>query len=78
MGVLIYRQAIHRNNQAKETEGQENNKISRFCITRSLSSMLAFVETYPELKASANFLELHKNLLRYKQTSRESGSAITI
>jgi len=44
-------------------------------ISRSLSSVLAVAEAYPELKASHNFLELQKNLNQIEEDIQKARQA---
>ncbi|MFA5339792.1 MAG: LemA family protein, partial [Candidatus Omnitrophota bacterium] len=44
-------------------EGPQDKAGPENAISRSLKSIFAVVEAYPELKASRSFLDLHKNLV---------------
>ncbi len=44
-------------------EGPQDKSGPENAISRSLKSIFAVVEAYPELKASQSFLDLHKNLV---------------
>jgi len=45
------------------SEGIQNKTDSENAVSRSLKSIFAVVEAYPDLKTSKSFLDLHKNLV---------------
>ena len=56
----------------KDTDDTGERLNNETKITHSLSSMLAFAEAYPELKASANFLNLQNNLAEVEVDIQEA------
>ena len=52
----------NKTNSLKGEGGVDTRLESESKITHSLSNLLAIAEAYPDLKASANFLELQKSL----------------
>jgi len=48
-------------------EGPQDKAGPENAISRSLKSIFAVVEAYPELKASRSFLDLHKNLVEIEE-----------
>lgn len=50
-------------NAAAGAEGVKNRSDAETALTSALRSALVIVENYPELKASANFLDFHKALI---------------
>ena len=56
----------------KDTDNTGERLYNETKITHSLSSMLAFAEAYPELKASVNFLNLQKSLTEVEVDIQEA------
>lgn len=57
----------NKTNTLRGGEGIDTRVESESKITHSLSNLLAIAEAYPDLKASANFLELQKSLANIEE-----------
>ena len=63
-----------RNNYLTGSDGKSERAEEESRISKSLRGILALAEAYPDLKASANFLELQKSLDEIEEDIQEARS----